>query len=80
VVGAGHTASNLCGRCRAGGLAGSTASESFYVVCDSTINTVVQSGEVRMEVGVALQFPAEFVASAEAFPRASVVTDVASAA
>ena len=32
-------------------------------VCDDTINTaqVIQSGEVRMEVGVALQYPAEFV-------------------
>ena len=46
-----------------GGLAGNTASDAFYVTCDSTINTpqVVQSGEVRMEVGVALQYPAEFV-------------------
>ena len=46
-----------------GGLAGSTAGQAYYVVCDQTINTpqVVQSGEVRMEVGVALQYPAEFV-------------------
>jgi hypothetical protein len=46
-----------------GGLSGSTAAQAYYVTCDSTINTpqVVQSGEVRMEVGVALQYPAEFV-------------------
>jgi phage tail sheath protein FI len=46
-----------------GGLAGMTAAQAYYVVCDATINTpqVVQSGEVRMEVGVALQYPAEFV-------------------
>ena len=33
------------------------------MVSDSSINTpqVVQSGEVRMEVGVALQYPAEFI-------------------
>lgn len=45
------------------GLKGDTAAEAFYVRCDATINTpaVVQSGEVRMEVGVALQTPAEFV-------------------
>jgi hypothetical protein len=47
----------------AGGLAGSTAAEAYYVISDSTINTpqVVESGEVRLEVGVALQYPAEFV-------------------
>ncbi len=45
------------------GLKGDTAAEAYYVRCDATINTpaVVQSGEVRMEVGVALQTPAEFV-------------------
>jgi phage tail sheath protein FI len=46
-----------------GGLAGASATEAFYCICDATINTpqVIQSGEVRMEIGVALQFPAEFV-------------------
>jgi uncharacterized protein len=46
-----------------GGLRGSTAEEAYYILCDETINTatVIQSGEVRMEVGVALQYPAEFV-------------------
>ena len=47
----------------AGGLAGVSAAEAYYIRCDATLNTpaVVQSGEVRMEVGVALEYPAEFV-------------------
>lgn len=46
-----------------GGLAGTIADDAFYVKCDGTINTptVVASGELRIEVGVALQRPAEFV-------------------
>lgn len=46
-----------------GGLAGATASQAFYVKCDNTINTsaTIAAGEVRIEVGVALQRPAEFV-------------------
>lgn len=46
-----------------GGLKGRSASEAFYVKCDEDINTplVVESGEVRVEVGVALQHPAEFI-------------------
>jgi phage tail sheath protein FI len=48
---------------RSGGLAGAIAADAFYVKCDSSINTpaVVSSGELRIEVGVALQRPAEFV-------------------
>lgn len=48
---------------RSGGLKGANASEAFYVVCDETNNTsiTVNNGEVRMEVGVALQYPAEFI-------------------
>jgi hypothetical protein len=47
----------------AGGLKGSNTNEAYYIRCDDTINTpsVIQSGEVRMELGVALQYPAEFV-------------------
>jgi hypothetical protein len=47
----------------AGGLAGVSAADAYYIRCDSTLNTpsVIQSGEVRMEVGVALEYPAEFV-------------------
>jgi phage tail sheath protein FI len=48
---------------RDGGLLGTTAEEAFYVKCDSTINTPssISAGELRIEVGVALQRPAEFV-------------------
>lgn len=48
---------------RAGGLKGANAGEAFYVICDETNNTPisVNNGEVRMEVGVALQYPAEFI-------------------
>lgn len=48
---------------REGGLKGETPNQAFFVKCDSDINTtaVIDSGEVRMEVGVALQRPAEFV-------------------
>ena len=46
-----------------GGLAGASAAEAYYITCNDTINTpsVIQSGEVHMEVGVALEYPAEFV-------------------
>ena len=46
-----------------GGLFGATEAEAFYVKCDGTINTsgVIASGELRIEVGVALLRPAEFV-------------------
>ncbi len=46
-----------------GGLKGVNPSEAYLVVCDATINTpaVVASGEVRMEIAVALQTPAEFI-------------------
>ena len=48
---------------RSGGLRGSNASQSFYVLCDSTNNTTVSidQGIVNVEVGVALQYPAEFI-------------------
>jgi hypothetical protein len=47
----------------AGGLRGATASQAYFIKCDDTINTpaVMESGEVRMEVGVALEYPAEFI-------------------
>lgn len=46
-----------------GGLKGATTSEAFYVTCNSTNNTsvTVDNGEVHLEVGVALQYPAEFI-------------------
>lgn len=48
---------------RSGGLKGANASEAFYIICDETNNNAnsVNNGEVRMEVGVALQYPAEFI-------------------
>lgn len=58
------TASALLGEFwRAGGLKGGTSSDAFYVVCNTTNNTstTINNGEVRLEVGVALQYPAEFI-------------------
>jgi hypothetical protein len=53
----------LLGFWQGGGLRGSSASDAFYVVCDESNNppSAVDNGEVHMEVGVALQTPAEFV-------------------
>lgn len=47
----------------AGGLKGTTQNQAFIVTCDATVNTpsVIDSGEVIVEVAVALQKPAEFV-------------------
>lgn len=46
-----------------GGLKGTSAQDAFYVKSDSTINTTssIAAGEVHLEIGVALQRPAEFV-------------------
>lgn len=46
-----------------GNLKGATASSAFYIVCDNTNNTQasIEDGYVNIEVGVALQYPAEFV-------------------
>ena len=46
-----------------GGLRGSSPSDAYFIRCDSTINTpaTIASGEVRMDIGVALEYPAEFV-------------------
>lgn len=48
---------------RSGGLKGDRSSDAFYVLCDSSNNTVtsVDNGVVNVSVGVALQYPAEFV-------------------
>jgi phage tail sheath protein FI len=48
---------------QSGGLKGTTALDAFYVKSDSSINTQssVAAGEVHLEIGVALQRPAEFV-------------------
>ena len=46
-----------------GGLRGATPADSFYVKCDAENNpdNLIAQGEVNIEVGVALQYPAEFV-------------------
>jgi hypothetical protein len=48
---------------RAGGLKGRNAEEAFYIICDETNNTetTINDGQVHVEVGVAVQYPAEFV-------------------
>jgi phage tail sheath protein FI len=48
---------------QSGGLKGATALDAFYVKSDNTLNTAasIAAGEVHLEVGVALQRPAEFV-------------------
>lgn len=48
---------------QSGGLRGTNPSQAFYVLCDSTNNsfTEIQAGRVNIEVGVALEYPAEFV-------------------
>lgn len=46
-----------------GGLRGNTPNDAFFVKCDGELNTAstIANGEVRIQVGVALQYPAEFV-------------------
>jgi phage tail sheath protein FI len=48
---------------QSGGLRGTNPSQAFYVLCDGTNNpfTEIQAGRVNIEVGVALEYPAEFV-------------------
>ena len=54
----------LLGFWASGGLVGSSASEAFSVVCDDTNNTQtsIANGEMHIDVQVAIQRPAEFVA------------------
>jgi phage tail sheath protein FI len=46
-----------------GGLRGVTAAQAFFIKCDAENNTAAQiaNGEVHIQVGVALQYPAEFI-------------------
>jgi uncharacterized protein len=48
---------------RQGGLTGSTPSQAFFVKCDADVNPQAQidNGIVNIQIGVALQRPAEFV-------------------
>jgi phage tail sheath protein FI len=53
----------LAGIHQQGGLRGASPEQAFYVKCDAELNTpqVIAAGEVRVEIGVALQQPAEFI-------------------
>jgi phage tail sheath protein FI len=46
-----------------GGLRGSTPDEAFYVRCDASNNTPtdILNGRVNIEIGVAVEYPAEFI-------------------
>ena len=46
-----------------GGLRGATAAQAYFVKCDAENNSDAQiaNGEVHIQVGVALQYPAEFI-------------------
>lgn len=46
-----------------GGLRGATAADAFFIKCDAENNpaVLIQQGEVHIDVGVALQYPAEFI-------------------
>jgi uncharacterized protein len=46
-----------------GGLRGASPEEAYYVRCDATNNTAtdILNGRVNIEVGVAVEYPAEFV-------------------
>lgn len=46
-----------------GGLRGDAPEQAYFVKCDDETNTLasIDNGEVRLEIGVALQRPAEFV-------------------
>ena len=46
-----------------GGLRGSTPAQAYYVICNANNNTAttIANGEVHIQVGVALQYPAEFI-------------------
>lgn len=46
-----------------GGLRGATSAQAFFVKCDAENNSAAQiaNGEVHIQVGVALQYPAEFI-------------------
>jgi hypothetical protein len=53
----------LDGYLNEGGLRGTKPSEAYYIICDASNNTPdsIAQGNVNIEIGVALQYPAEFV-------------------
>ena len=46
-----------------GGLRGATSADAYFIKCDAQNNSAasIQNGEVHIQVGVALQYPAEFI-------------------
>lgn len=46
-----------------GGLRGATSEQAYFIKCDAENNSAAQiaNGEVHIQVGVALQYPAEFI-------------------
>jgi len=46
-----------------GGLRGGSPSDSYFILCNAQNNTAqsIQNGEIHIQIGVALQYPAEFV-------------------
>jgi len=46
-----------------GGLRGANSAQAYFIVCDGTNNTAasIQNGQINIQVGVALQYPAEFI-------------------
>ena len=46
-----------------GGLRGTTPAQAYFIKCDAENNTptTIANGEVHIQVGVALQYPAEFI-------------------
>jgi len=46
-----------------GGLRGATNGQAFFILCDASNNNAqaIANGEVHIQVGVALQYPAEFI-------------------
>jgi phage tail sheath protein FI len=46
-----------------GGLRGNNTAEAFFVKCDAENNSAqsIQNGELHIEIGVALEYPAEFI-------------------
>lgn len=64
---------------QAGGLSGANTSEAYYINCDASVNTpaVIASGEARMEIGVALQYPAEFIViRLSQFDRSTITNEI----
>lgn len=64
---------------QAGGLRGANTTEAYYINCDANVNTpsVIASGEARMEIGVALEYPAEFIViRLSQFDRSTVTNEI----